>query len=346
MSFIYDDKDLINKLLNFGSEFEQKYIKLGQQAAPTAPPANADKANLLALLNNLEKEVGSTPASLVDQKQKVDDVSNVFSAKGVATGQVPLSLIDMQTPEAFNHWMKRNGIEVTINGQNYKFDDPEFDARIVVTALHNRAKMLTTKATSDDSKNIYAAYVKQVETLSPSILFQGKSAELQGTSSNETSAPVNTNQLLRQLNEDLPFNDYTIDFEKIRGFLETYLQLVSANKDPKAQNRVQSVTQFASQIQQSMAAIPSHVTGNMQRFPMTENVGPNQVKEWLQPGNHYLPLIMGLSNIITQTHNLVLDLAASYPNGVDRQAMQSQTDMYNRQLTILRNLQSRAGAVK
>lgn len=341
MSFIYDDKDLINKLLNFGSEFEQKYVKIGQQAAPV----NTDKANLLSLIANLEKDLNAG-TSEVAPDQQLDMVGNIFSDKGVASGQIPLTFMEIQTPEVFNRWMKANNVEVILNGKNYKFDEPEFDARLVIKALHDRARMLTTKATNDQAKSIAAAYQKQIEALSPSILFQGKSAELQGTSANETNAPVDTNQLLRQLNEDLPFNDYTIDFEKIRGFLETYLQLVNANKDPKAQNRVQSVTQAANQIQQSMAAIPTHVTSNMQRFPMTENVGPNQVKEWLQPGNHYLPLIMGLSNIITQTHNVVLDLAASYPNGVDRQAMQSQTDMYNRQLTILRNLQSRAGTVK
>jgi uncharacterized protein YrzB (UPF0473 family) len=339
MSFIYDDKDLINKLLNFGSEFEQKYVKLAQQAAPQ----NADKANLLTLLNNLEKEVGSNKPSLIDQKQQVDTVSNVFSAQGVASGQVPLSLIDMQTPQAFNHWMKRNNIEVTLNGSNYKFDDPEFDGRVVVTALHNRAKMLNTKATSDDAKNIYEAYIKQVEALAPSIEFQGKPTELEGTSEQTAanSGPGNIDMVM----QELPFNDYTIDFEKIRSFMKEYMKLVSANKSKDAQNRVQAVTQANTLIQQAMAAIPSHVTSNMQRFPMTENVGPDQVKQWLQPGNHYLPLIMGLSNIITQTHNVVLDVAAAYPQA-DRQALQSQTDMYNRQLTILRNLQSRAGAAQ
>ena len=64
MSFIYDDKNLINELLKSALEFEKKFSKQGQ----AAPPTNLDSAytaqtnnfnSLLQLVNNLESRVGN-----------------------------------------------------------------------------------------------------------------------------------------------------------------------------------------------------------------------------------------------------------------------------------------------
>lgn len=339
MSFIYDDKDLINKLLNFGSDFEQKYIKIGQQAAPV----NADKANLLALLNGLEKEVGSEQRSLVDQKQQVDSVSNVFSAEGVAAGQVPLSLIDMQTKETFNHWMNRNNIEVNLNGKNYKFSDPEFDGRVVVTALHNRAKLLSTKATSDDAKNIYAAYIQQVEALAPSIEFQGKPTDLGLPKTNTTTNNGNaasTESLIRNLANSLPFNSETINFGDITDFIDKYVELVNANQDQKAQSRVQQINQFAQQAKSAMAAVSAHAN-NMTNFPINR-IGPHQVKNWYAnstSGQHYLPIVTGLANVLTLTNNILSDLARLYGNAIGDGPLRTQQSIYNIQFNQLRYLE-------
>lgn len=106
MSFIFDDKSLIDKLLNYGIDFESKYAK-GQAA-----PVNPDVGTLQSLISNLEKEI------YPDQKNpNVTDVSTNFNEP------VSLTSDKLENLGALTEFLARS--QITVNGSRVAYTQAE-----------------------------------------------------------------------------------------------------------------------------------------------------------------------------------------------------------------------------
>lgn len=118
MSFIYDDKNLINELLKSALDFKLKFTKEGQDAAAQATKTvNADFANLETLLSNLEKSANPT------QDPAPDTTSNVsYEGEGPAP---KLTATNLENLGALCTWLEAN--KMTVGGQRVVYrpgEDP------------------------------------------------------------------------------------------------------------------------------------------------------------------------------------------------------------------------------
>jgi len=336
---------LVNKAL-----LTQYIISLQGKQAKNPNPIMGTKLNKLVQESNrlLDTQISSEykdPQTTIPGDQPIDWVPGRVSLKNPSNEQGPtkLTLDDLKSDTAFNMWAQKNKINVeNEDGSVSVPTDEKYNRCSVLQVLHNRASYQMQSATTDELKARSSAYAKQVETLAAAIpcSLTGVSRQQQTGQQGEVTA-----QTYQELAEALPFDRDTIDFGKIRTFFELYEKVIRANQDPKAQNRIQTVSQSMDQAEQSMGIASGHTKTNMQSFPMNISVGPDQVKSWLQTpeGQHYGACLNHLSNVLTTTFNVIRDLSATHAQQVGAGPLREQESIYNSQFSRLRDLQRSVG---
>lgn len=141
---------------------------------------------------------------------------------------------------------------------------------------------------------------------------------------------------IRILLKSLPLTDDRLDFEAIDRFALLYAPF-SSNK-PLLRSIRGSCREARSLLQNEVSVIS-----------LSESTGPNQIELLVKPpdANHgwrYLPFLMVSSSALTYVNNAVLALRSDLRKELTPEAEQlfrDQEDIFNRQLTILRNLTDR-----
>lgn len=320
MSFIYDDHQLIDKLINYGRDFQKKYAQV-----------NPDLANLNLLISNLEKNLPEA----FDPTKVLDKIPKIINPQFPSTpGEVPITGLDLENAQTLNNWLDRNSIALIKDNRQLMSNHPEFDRKLILQFLNARGSYLLEKATNDELKNNYKYYLSKVNELSGS-------TEKDSDQKTKLEPKVLPARFIEQLSQTLPFNNSSIEFSQIRNFLNKYKQLAEANQDESQQKRANNIFNSIQQAEESMDIASGHTKTGMQSFPMNINVGPAQVKSWVKTpeGQHYLPLLDHLSTVLTSTYNLVRDLSAIYGKHLDAANLREQESIFNKQFNALRVLQ-------
>jgi hypothetical protein len=117
MSFIYDDPNLIDQLVIRGLLHEVKFSKKGQAAAAAA---DQDRANLMALVNNLQAQL-SQPAAAQDP-----NAGPTISHEGGSAEKPSLGSQQLESLGDLIKWLQDN--KITVDGTRVAYDtDPGND---------------------------------------------------------------------------------------------------------------------------------------------------------------------------------------------------------------------------
>lgn len=116
MSFIHDDKNLINELVKHGLDFETKFSKMGQ----VTPPTNQAMVVLRSMLDSLADQLPGT--------KDPNAPSEISHEKGFAEGDPQLTSMNLEGLGALTDFLAVN--KITVDGQRISYpmnEDPNSD---------------------------------------------------------------------------------------------------------------------------------------------------------------------------------------------------------------------------
>jgi hypothetical protein len=188
MSFIFDDPNLIDQLVISGLLHEVKFSKKGQAAAAAA---DQDRANLLALVNNLQTQL-SQPAAAQDPNAG-PTISHEGGGENIDLGSQQLeSLGDVIK------WLSDN--KVTADGTRVAYDvDPNNDDYMPyrlgthVAGPEERGKALGRFYVHPEALKKFLVWLQALENKNPNPIMQVQVGKLIQDANQQLGAKINPN---------------------------------------------------------------------------------------------------------------------------------------------------------
>jgi hypothetical protein len=343
MSFIYDDKNLINELLKIALEHEKKFSKQAQAPAPAnLDPAYTQQTNnfttLLQLIDNLETRIGNP-----------NDAPEISHA-GAAGAKATMSTADLVNLGTLVAFVAGNGI--IVDGRRIAYiDSPDLtekpDSSYVPFKLEPGPGAITNPNRGSIqerfliNRNLLAAYIQslfaelvtnpnQVTSLMlKSIAEQsnkllGTKIDIQtamkGSSSTQskdqpaatttTTSQENLQANIDALMQTLPFDSDFIDFDRITQFLSRYINLVSLKMNtPQPVGgttlNLSQISEAAQNAENAFSRATSMTLNGETRISLQSNYG--DIENMLKPphATNYTTFINLLQNGIQATYTVV-----------------------------------------
>lgn len=291
-SFIYSDKDLLNKL-----------IRQGQIA--TDPQAyNQQLTQLHQLINNLEAKINNANTSGLEVSHDSD------------ANDVPLKTSDLNSLESLIAFLAVN--KITVNGQRIAYPTQEAST---INDNENYAPLQFGNQQFYTDKTLLSSYLvslqaalqkhpsglvssllnariaeanKQLDTnvnqkyTAPKTNQPNNQASQSSNNTNQSTNNVNSDQLLQEIVESMPFNSQVINLDNIKEFADKYAQLASNNS---------RITSLATKIDTEIQQAYSYMSSQSPIIQMSNLTVP-QFKMWAKTPAHAQSLALILYSII------------------------------------------------
>jgi hypothetical protein len=316
-------------LIKYVSYLQEKAQSLKKSGDAQGKILEVMVGKLIDSINNVKPDSGLSrvPKSQPDKPNELPDntVIDTFGSKvfNIADpyadkGDMPLSSKDLSSKESLNAWLKQAPEATILYGQTLnKFTDPAANHCNIINVLYKRAYNLKNTASPADSKK-YNFYLNKIIQLGQ--LFtdpSGSACTIGGTGSSGVHNRHNfygpsgqgddgsggktgvSSQILEQIIQTLPFDTQDIDFIRIKNFFSLYTKVTSSNYVQSA------ITSMGEALKAMATASESTLTGNQEKFRITRNV--QEMATWLkQPaGNHALPFLYALQQVLTETEKVL-----------------------------------------
>ena len=342
MSFIYDDKNLLNKLLKSALEHEKKFSKQGQ----VIPPANLDPAytqqtdnfnSLLQLIDNLETRI-SNPNAMPE-----------ISHAGAVGAHATMSSADLVNLGSFVQFVAGNGISV--DGRRIAYivssEQPTApDESYVQFKLEPGPGAITNPNRNGQeqgffiNRDLLSAYIQSLlaklvnnpnqvtslmlkhiveqsnSLLGTKINFSSKNTAEQptGASNSNSTQTENANSggqtdiqhAIGTVLSLLPFDNEFIDFERINEFLTAYMRFVQLTQ------RGDQIFTAIQSAQNAIGSATNMTQNNDTRISIRSNY--SDIAHMLKPpfGTNYTTFINLMQNALQATYTVISDLYANW----------------------------------
>lgn len=341
MSFIYDDKNLIDQLLLSGLDFEVKFSKKGQAAAASVNASN-DYANLRSLIVDLSKQ-------LLPKDPNAAPAASVISYEGDANNKPKMTSTHLEGLGALVNFLEMN--KITVDGKRIAYsqgEDPksqeyqlyQLEGNAGLLEVADRSQVTNGRFVNKDLLKAFimsrlAALSQQpnkVEEVQLGVLIQ-EANKLLGTNINPVyNKPVaptqpgatpaqpaatpaqpgkgvqGTQQFIQSMVQNLPLDRNDIDFTRIRDFFKIYSQFLSASTNP----RKAEVDANIATAERAMIEASGMTSSGDTRFPMTRDY--TEIRDMIKPpvGGMYIPFLLGLQSVVEATAKVVGQFYATY----------------------------------
>lgn len=352
MSFIYDDKNLLNKLL-----------KAGQTQPQVTPAAKTDPAvrtraveTARQLLSNLEQQVSGKDvftagrddaAARTTHLKDLESLLQFLNFNKIAHNAKEIVIPNrpqLMQPSYYEGLIKSGYTPYSSDGKEpYQFYIDKAALMAYLKSLQGSANAIQNAMVNSLIEKANAAMQLNLvkDTLSQPLTPTKPHVDVAGSTTVELADPkvapnkvVDNSQLFAQIGTTLPFDTHDIDFNRINAFFKLYTQLIGYNQTNK-NVRGDSKTQVFAAIQQAEAAMAkasSNTPINRRNFPL-DNLNAAKVAGWLKnpQGQYFDSTIQALLTVIQNTEVVVEDLYNSY-------SRRASTDAADKMSTELHNL--------
>lgn len=332
MSFIYNDEKLINELLKSAIDFENRFLKKAQQAAPgPAPdPQAVRNSAALKLLDNLEKSVDPDEPII----SSTTDEAKLYSYHVENLG----ALLNFVIQNGITVGYKPIAVEANPNDPSYVFYKLEGNAGFNESADRSRQ----TKGFYVN-KDLLVQYIKSLQKIaheSGNEVMRVQLGSLIDQANNQLGTKIDPNykpkekpgqpeqpqqpgkpgqissvemELLKSLINNLPLQAESIDFTRIKYFCDTFEKLLQNSRHAEAPSILTNISNLktamenASQMTSSKGDLRISTSGTWQDIK-------NQLASTVAGAvtSSYRPFLDNLSYIVTTAAALVDSLYAMY----------------------------------
>jgi hypothetical protein len=316
MSFILENKELIDQFIQTGLAFEKKFNKSAQGGPRVDVDLQSIKEDLLNQLANPTATIGTN----LDKDINITsgDLSNISNlVKFLTTNQITVD--GKRITFLANELQNRKGFaQLNIENNTYYIDKTLLttylqslqaeEDRINNTIVSNRVKGLL-----NDAKNTL-----QIEVTAPATTGKGTEAgKGTGAAVGDTEAPLSGDQIskLQFIANATPIDDGFIDITETISFVQKIQQLTKASKGDLLTSVKAGLDQAIININNAIQDIQK-IAPRVTQFKIDMYTRVEDIKQWIQAPyiQTYAPFLAALRLIVSNVQFLFRSIYTQYKN--------------------------------
>lgn len=365
MSFIYNDKNLLNKLLKAG------------QAKPVAPGFTNDAVNTARqMLANLDQQIsgkdvftaGRDDASARTTHLKdLDSLLFFLSYNKIAHNGKDIVVPNRQESTQNKNLVDSGYIPFSVDGKEpYQYYIDKIALVAYLKSLQSSdnpiqnamINSLIEKANAKLQLNLTKDTLSQPAQTKPNVGVAGSTVNdvANPKTVNQSSNQVDNRQIFAQISTTLPFDTHDIDFNRIINFFKLYTTVIGNAGAPSKSSVFAAIQQAKTAMNKASSSTPI----NRVNFPL-DNLNPAQVQSWLKPpqGQYFDSLLQSLITVITNVEVVVKDFYNSYSRRASTESADKMSEelhnlvqqqilgnsIFQHNFNILKDVENRLGEV-